>query len=135
MVDDGTPDWETGELGELNEYARANGLLGDVYFEFDKSDLTTDATDRLAANAKFMREHPNLTFTIEGHCDERGTNAYNLALGERRALSVRRYLVGLGIAPDRLHTISYGEERPAVPGSDEASWAKNRRAEFKVSAN
>ncbi len=66
VEDDGTPDWKTGELGALNDYARANNLLGDVYFEFDKSDLSTEATDRLATNAAFMREHPNLTFTIEG---------------------------------------------------------------------
>ena len=81
-----------------------------------------------------MAKKGELQVLIEGHCDERGTDEYNLALGERRALAVRRYLVALGISADRLHTISYGEEKPAVLGSDEAAWSKNRRAEFKVSA-
>ncbi len=80
-----------------------------------------------------MNRNPTRLLLVEGHCDERGTNEYNLALGERRALSVRRYLVALGIGSDRLHTLSYGEEKPLDPGHTEESWAKNRRAEFKVS--
>jgi peptidoglycan-associated lipoprotein len=135
MTDDGTPNWKTGELGELNEYAHANGLLGDVYFEFDKSDLMTEATDRLAANAAFMREHANLTFTIEGHCDERGTNAYNLALGDRRANSASGYLSSLGIAGGRLTSVSYGEERPQCTDSAESCWGRNRRAHFVITGN
>ncbi|MDH3404565.1 MAG: peptidoglycan-associated lipoprotein Pal [Acidobacteriota bacterium] len=134
-VMDDTPNWETGELGALNEYARANGLLGDVYFDFDKSDLRSDATDRLAANAAFMREHPNLVFTVEGHCDERGTNAYNLALGDRRANAASGYLGSLGIAGGRLTSVSYGEERPQCTESYESCWAKNRRAHFVITGN
>ena len=109
-------------------------LMTDIFFAYDKSDLTQESRDRLSSNSKLLKSW-KASVVVEGHCDERGTNEYNLALGERRALSVRRYLVGLGIAPDRLHTISYGEERPADPGHSEASWAGNRRAEFKVSAN
>ncbi len=135
VVDDGTPDWETDELAELNEYARANGLLGDVYFEYDKSDLSDEATDRLASNAAFMREHANLTITVEGHCDERGTNAYNLALGDRRANSASGYVASLGIAGGRMTGVSYGEERPQCMGSDESCWSRNRRAHFVITGN
>ena len=83
---------------------------------------------------ELREEQARLERLIEGHCDERGTDEYNLALGERRALAVRRYLVALGALADHLHTISYGEEKPADPGHEESSWAKNRRSEFKVSA-
>lgn len=103
-----------------------------VYFEFDQSRLTTDSRAVLQANAQWLRDHPNIPVQIEGHCDERGTIEYNLALGERRAMSVRNYLVSLGIPADRLYTISYGEEKPAVLGHDEESWAQNRRSEFKI---
>jgi peptidoglycan-associated lipoprotein len=82
----------------------------------------------------WMARHTDRQLLVEGHCDERGTDEYNLAIGERRALAVRRYLVALGVAADRVHTISYGEEKPADPASAESAWAKNRRAEFKVSA-
>jgi peptidoglycan-associated lipoprotein len=78
-----------------------------------------------------MHENPEVNVTIEGHCDERGSDEYNLALGERRAKAVKSYLAALGIAPDRLSTISYGEEMPATVGRDESAWSKNRRAEFK----
>ena len=135
VVEDDTPDWESGELGELNRYAVENGLLGDVYFDFDKSDLEMEATDRLAANAAFMREHPNLVFTVEGHCDERGTNAYNLALGDRRANAASSYLVSLGIDAGRLSSVSYGEERPQCTTSAESCWSRNRRAHFVITGN
>ncbi len=131
-MDDDTPDWETGELGELNRYAMENGLLGDVYFAYDRSDLSAEATDRLAANAAFMRQHPNLMFTVEGHCDERGTNAYNLALGDRRANAAASYLGSLGITGGRLSTVSYGEERPQCSVSAESCWSRNRRAHFVI---
>jgi peptidoglycan-associated lipoprotein len=105
-----------------------------VYFDYDKSNIQPQYQPVLEAIAKWMSTKPNRNLLVAGHCDERGTDEYNLALGERRALAVRRYLVALGVVADRVHTISYGEEMPAVPGSSEAAWSKNRRAEFKVSA-
>ena len=86
--------------------------------------------ETLKRNAEIIKQMPNSVIQIEGHCDERGTQQYNLALGERRALAVRDYLIRLGISGDRLVTISYGEEDPADPGHSESAWAKNRRAEF-----
>lgn len=104
-----------------------------IYFAFDKSDLSDESRQILTAKADLLKEFPALTMLIEGHCDERGTNEYNIALGERRARAAYDYLVMLGIEPTRLTVISYGEEYPAVPGANEAAWAKNRRAEFKGS--
>ncbi|MGP1257041.1 MAG: peptidoglycan-associated lipoprotein Pal [Kiloniellales bacterium] len=105
--------------------------VGDrVFFAFDSAELSSDArgtVDRLAA---WMQQNPNVTLTVEGHADERGTREYNLALGERRASAVRQYLIALGIAPTRVGTISYGKERPAVLGSNDAAWAQNRRGVF-----
>ena len=131
-ITDQGPDWESGELGELNRVAREEGLLGDVHFAYDKSDLSTEATDRLAANAAFMRAQSGLIVTIEGHCDERGTNAYNLALGDRRANTAGGYIANLGIEGSRLSSVSYGEERPQCNMSDSACWARNRRAHFVI---
>jgi peptidoglycan-associated lipoprotein len=103
--------------------------VGDrVFFAFDKSDITTEAKAILERQAAFAKKYPQLTFTLEGHCDERGTREYNLALGERRATAAKNALVTLGVATSRLQTISYGKERPAVVGSNEAAWAQNRRA-------
>jgi peptidoglycan-associated lipoprotein len=110
------------------------GVLRTIYFDYDKALIKPEFQKALEGISQWMVQHPQKQVLIEGHCDERGTDEYNLALGERRALSVRRYLVGLGIAAERLHTISYGEEKPADPGHDETAWVKNRRAEFKVSA-
>lgn len=135
MVEDDTPDWESGDLAELNRIATAEGYLGDVYFEFDKSDLGTKATDRLAANAAFMREHANLIITVEGHCDERGTNAYNLALGDRRANAATAYVNSLRIGVGRMGSVSYGEERPQCSTSAESCWSRNRRAHFVITGN
>ncbi len=105
--------------------------VGDrVFFAFDSSELSSDARNTIDRLAAWMQRNPGVSLTIEGHADERGTREYNLALGERRANSVRQYLVALGIAPTRLGTISYGKERPAVLGSNEAAWAQNRRAVF-----
>lgn len=120
------------DIVELNAYVREQGFIGDVYFDFDKSDLRTEARERLAQNAEWLREHPELLVTIEGHCDERGTNEYNLALGQRRAESAKGYVVSLGIEDGRLRTISYGEERPVCTESDEACWQRNRRAHFVI---
>jgi peptidoglycan-associated lipoprotein len=104
----------------------------DVYFEFDSSALRPDAQDTLVQKAAYLRANPNVSVTVEGHCDERGTEAYNMALGERRAQSAKDFLVNLGIASNRLSIISYGEERPIDPGQNEAAWAKNRRAHFAI---
>jgi len=102
--------------------------------DYNKSSIKPEYQPVLENIAKWLAARAGQQVRVEGHCDERGTDEYNLALGERRALAVRRYLVALGISSDRVHTISYGEEKPAVSGSDESAWSKNRRAEFKVSA-
>lgn len=102
--------------------------VGDrVYFGYDRYDLTPEAMQQVQLQAQWMAQYPNLAVTIEGHADERGTREYNLALGERRASSVRDYLISLGIPANRVRTISYGKERPEVTGSDPQSWAQNRR--------
>jgi peptidoglycan-associated lipoprotein len=106
--------------------------LQDVYFEFDRSDLTPDARRTLDVLAQAMKGFPALALVIEGHADERGTTEYNLALGAKRAQAARDYLIGVGIDPGRLETVSFGEERPFDPGRTERSWALNRRVHFVV---
>ncbi|MYI80838.1 MAG: OmpA family protein [Holophagales bacterium] len=122
------------DIVEANEEVHEKGLLGDVYFEFDKATLTDATRSQLGKNADFLKSQDGEDFviTIEGHCDERGTNDYNLALGDRRANSARDYLTSLGISGDRLKTISYGEERPQCEESNEDCWQLNRRAYFRV---
>lgn len=124
-------------LQEIQASAEAAGLLGDVFYAFDKSDLRPDARQRLDKNAEFMRSEDGkgLTFTVEGHCDERGTNEYNIALGQNRSATSVDYLVSLGISASRFKTISYGEERPFCNESSELCWQKNRRARFVVSGS
>lgn len=107
-------------------------LLKDIHFEFDKYDLTTEAREVLAKNAKVLLAHPNLKIQIEGHCDERGSNEYNLALGEKRAVSAQIYLTKFGVRGNRLSTISYGEEMPQDQRHNEEAWAKNRRCHFVI---
>ncbi len=107
-------------------------VLEDVFFDFDKYNLTPEARATLEKNAAELRRRSDVMITIEGHCDERGTKAYNLALGEKRAKAARDYLVSLGIAASRIAIVSYGEERPFDPGHNEAAWAKNRRAHFVI---
>jgi len=102
----------------------------DVYFDFDSYVLSDPAKRVLDTKVEFLKRYPKVKVTVEGHCDERGTNEYNLALGERRANSAYQYLVNSGVNAQRLGSVSYGEERPIAPGHDEASWAKNRRAHF-----
>jgi peptidoglycan-associated lipoprotein len=104
----------------------------DVYFDFDQFTLTPEARKTCARKASFLKVHTELKLVIEGHCDERGTTEYNLALGERRATSVKDYLRLLGVDVARITTISYGKERPTVQGHNEEAWAKNRRAHFDI---
>jgi peptidoglycan-associated lipoprotein len=115
-----------GEEGEA-------GPLADVYFDFDQATLTEAARRTLESHAAWLQTHRTLKVTVEGHCDERGTVDYNIALGDRRAQAARDYLASLGVAGDRLTAISYGKERPADPGHDEAAWGRNRRCHFVVS--
>ena len=114
------------DIGDINK----NSPFQPVFFAFDSSDVDAAAQQALNANAEIMKKYPSWVVTIEGHADERGTAEYNLALGERRAMSARTYLVSLGLSADRLRTVSYGKEFPFDPGHDEAAWAKNRRAQF-----
>lgn len=107
--------------------------MEDVYFDFDKSDLRSDALDVLAGHVEVLKANVDIKVLIEGHCDERGTEEYNQALGERRANRVREYYISSGISANRLRTISYGELRPKAEGSNEAAWALNRRAHFVLS--
>lgn len=108
----------------------ASSPLKDAFFDFDRYDLSTDARAVLRANADWLKNNPSARVDIEGHCDERGTNEYNLALGAKRAQAARDYLVSLGIAPDRLATTSYGEEIPVCQEHSEGCWRQNRRARF-----
>ena len=103
--------------------------VGDrVFFGYDSSDLDSDALELLQDQVAWLKQNSQVSVTIEGHCYERGTREYNLALGEKRAQAVKNYLIGLGISPDRVSTISYGKERPAVVGSNDGAWAQNRRS-------
>lgn len=106
--------------------------LDKIYFDFDSSSLSESARNTLTKNAAILMKESSAKIRIEGNCDERGSAEYNLALGERRAKAAQQYFITLGVKPDRLSTISYGKEKPAVDGSDEAAWAKNRRDEFVV---
>jgi len=106
--------------------------LQKIYFNFDSADLSDQARAALSKNAELLAKQPSVTLRIEGNCDERGSDEYNLALGERRAKAAKDYLVNLGVQAERLSTISYGEEKPVDPGHDEAAWAKNRRDEFVI---
>jgi peptidoglycan-associated lipoprotein len=125
--DDGTRGTSQEELA-----ARQRFMNEDIYFSFDQSSLSAEAQQKLRAKAQWLRSRPGLTVVIEGHCDERGTTEYNLALGDRRAESAKSFLVNLGISGSRMTTVSYGEEKPADPGHTEAAWARNRRAHFVI---
>ncbi len=100
----------------------------DAYYDYDKADIRADARDALSQTAQFLRSYPQLKIVIEGHCDERGSTEYNLALGDRRAAAAKQFLVSLGISADRMETVSYGKERPFCTASTEACWQQNRRA-------
>ena len=109
--------------------------FADIHFAFDRFDLRPDERKILDMHAKWLKAHPEFVVRIEGNCDERGTVEYNMALGQRRAASAMKYLVDLGVAKNRLSTISYGKERPLDPGHNEEAWAKNRRDHFSVTRN
>lgn len=134
-MQEGVSDGPLAEVYNQNLQGPAPGTQGDlvvnvgdrIFFGYDRFDLTAEAQTTLDNQANWLQRYPNLRVTIEGHCDERGTREYNLALGERRANSLKNYLVAKGVDAARITTISYGKERPAVPGSDETSWAQNRR--------
>jgi len=117
-------------LDELNK----NSPLKPVFYELDSSELNAVSQKALDDNAALLKKYPSWTVTVEGHCDERGTAEYNLALGERRAITARAYLVSLGIPANRLRTVSYGKEFPFDPGHDESAFSKNRRAHFVITA-
>lgn len=112
--------------------AQQEASLDRIFFDFDSYLLTQSARDTLNKNADWLKKNSDAKLQIEGHCDERGSDEYNLALGEKRAKSAQNYLTTLGVAKDRLSTISYGKEKPLEPGHDETAWAKNRRAEFLI---
>ncbi len=118
--------------GELTDKAEQEGRLYTVHFDFDKYTIRPEDRDLLIKNAEWLRKNPQVKVWIEGHADERGSAEYNIALGEKRAKSVKKFLIDLGISPDRLSTITYGEERPVDPRHNEEAWAKNRRAEFVI---
>lgn len=117
---------------ELPKYKEESGLFVDIHFDYDKYDIRPDAKPVLQNIASWLRKNPAAKLSIEGHCDERGTNEYNLALSDRRAKSVRDFLVALGIASNRIEMLSYGEEKPICMDKTEECWAKNRRAHFVV---
>lgn len=112
--------------------AGITGVFSDVYFDYDKSQIRKADYNTLNKINKYLQRNPGVIIMIEGHCDERGSNEYNMALGEQRALSVRRYLISLGSDSSNLHTVSYGEEKPQDSGHKESAWAKNRRSHFLV---
>lgn len=115
-----------------NDGAGLDTRLATAYFDLDSFLLSADSRDTLSHNARWLTENPQTHVVIEGHTDERGADEYNQALGEKRALAARRYIETLGVSHDRMNTISYGEEKPAVTGHDETSWTKNRRVEFVI---
>ena len=122
------------DIREANRMARERGWIQDAFFAFDASTLDAEAQEALQRSAAWLRQNPEYRLRVEGHCDDRGTEQYNLALGDRRADTALSYLVTLGIERSRLETVSYGEERPFEEGASESAWAQNRRAHLVLSA-
>jgi peptidoglycan-associated lipoprotein len=122
---------EMGEEMKIKE-ARDRFINEDVLFDFDTASLMLEAQQILKIKSKWLKENQSVSVMIEGHCDERGTNDYNIALGDRRANGVKSFLMDMGISPSRMNTISYGEEKPKDPGQNEGAWVKNRRAHFVI---
>jgi peptidoglycan-associated lipoprotein len=115
------------DIEELNRVAQQRGYIADAFFDYNESTLSSDAQNALTTSANWLKKNPQYNLLIEGHCDERGTEQYNLALGDRRANTAKEYLMTLGIDAGRIRTVSYGEERPFDAGHDDSAWAKNRR--------
>ena len=131
-----SPSYEYGDSKQANLQGYIQNEIGDrVYFETDKHNINSASAFTLESQANWLKSTPGFQIIIEGHCDERGTREYNLALGERRANSVKEFLVSLGVEPGRVTTISYGKERPSAEGSTSESWAENRRAVTVVGGN
>jgi peptidoglycan-associated lipoprotein len=130
-----TKDVEVTEVLSMDiDVLNKKGYLSDAFFDYDQSDLREDARSVLAGDAQWLKKHSTVQVLIEGHCDERGTAAYNLALGDRRANAAKEYLVSLGIDGSRVRTVSYGKERPFCTESTESCWQKNRRAHLVITA-
>jgi peptidoglycan-associated lipoprotein len=115
---------------QLSDEELFSQSVKDVFFDFDKSDIRSDEKPVTSSDAGFLAQHPNLRFTVEGHCDDRGSEEYNLALGESRARALRETLIAEGVSPDRIKTISYGKEQPFCKQEDEGCWQQNRRDHF-----
>jgi peptidoglycan-associated lipoprotein len=128
------PGVDTSELPKDVAEINAKGYLKDAFFDYDKADLRDDARAALAMDSEWLKRYRSVQFLIEGHCDERGTSEYNLALGDRRANAAKEYLVSLGVDASRVKTVSYGKERPFCTQSSEDCWQQNRRAHFLVTA-
>jgi len=132
----GNLSFNSGADQQSEEYRRTHGrsslVFSPIYFDFDQAGINSEMAPVLSANATYMKESPNTVIVIEGNCDERGTNEYNLALGERRAINAKEYMVNLGVNPARIRTVSYGEERPLFTGQNDTDWSQNRRADFIV---
>jgi len=122
----------SGEDFSVNDASGENGPLEDIRFDYDKAELSDEARATLEKHGLWLQNHRQAKVTVEGHCDERGTVDYNLALGDKRARGVRDYLASLGVAAERMHTVSLGKERPLAPGNNDQAFAKNRRAHFVV---
>lgn len=123
---------EKEQAAKVQAAGAGEDAVKDIYFDFDKSNIRPDAREVLKANADYFLKNSSAAVVIEGHCDERGTAEYNMALGQRRAEEAKKYLVNLGVKESKMKTVSYGKERPVDPGHDEAAWAKNRRDHFVV---
>mgnify|MGYP001252759782 CR=1 FL=1 len=127
VEESGLPEREVTEFG-----IRVEATLDPVYFQFDSARVDVSESAKADRVAAFLRANPKYKLVVEGHCDERGTAEYNMALGERRAQAVRAYLLSVGVDADRIRTLSFGEEKPAAPGRAESDWSRNRRAEFAI---
>jgi len=128
-------DWETADTGSdvlTIEEINRQGVLQTIFFDYDQSEIRPDQRAKLQANAQYLRNNTHFRVLIAGHCDERGTREYNMALGERRASATMQYLVSLGVSRDRVEIISYGEEQPEAQGSTPSAWQQNRRAVFQA---
>ena len=135
VPDTGKEDMKETEVGRTEagkDESKSGGGLQTIFFDFDKFNIREDMRSIMKSNAEWLTSHPDLKVSIEGHADERGTNEYNLALGERRAKAANRYLISLGVSKNRLSTISYGEERSSCSEKNENCYSENRRAQFKL---